>query len=170
MFNLQLINNPLFWRFAPLQLTEQARPQSIHQSLVTNHKEQSTSHQSHAYSAWVTTRSAKGCGATALFTGPFEVGWADHTENKGLYYRQGEGWPLSTNKNVAFFIIKFQINIFLAMTVQFDAVQCVFYYKINKTLLLGNFTVQTLLIRSPSLKSTLSAFWAGGAQILLASS
>ena len=48
------------------------------------------------------------------------------------------------------------------MTVQFDAVQCVFYYKINKTLLLGNFTVQTLLIRSPSLKSTLSAYWAGG--------
>ena len=66
-------------------------------------------------------------------------------------------------KTLYFFIIKFQINIFLAMTVQFDAVQCVFYYKINKTLLLGNFTVQTLLIRSPSLKSTLSAYWAGGA-------
>ena len=66
-------------------------------------------------------------------------------------------------KTLYFFIIKFQINIFLAMTVQFDAVQCVFHYKINKTLLvLGNFTVQTLLIRSPSLKSTLSAYWAGG--------
>ena len=65
-------------------------------------------------------------------------------------------------KTLYFFIIKFQIKIFLAMTVQFDAVQCVFYYKINKTLLLENFTVQTLLIRSPSLKSTLSAYWASG--------
>ena len=61
-----------------------------HQWLATNHTPQSTSHQSHVYSAWVMTRSTKGCGETNLFTITelFEVGWADHTDTKGLYYKE----------------------------------------------------------------------------------
>ena len=45
------------------------------------------------------TRSAKSCGGTALLTGLFEVGQADHTQNKGLYYREGEGGNLYKNPN-----------------------------------------------------------------------
>ena len=64
------------------------------------------------------TRSAKGWGGNALFTGLFKVGQAVHTENKGLYYREGEGWQLCTNEDVAFLHYEIQINIFLAKTVQ----------------------------------------------------
>ena len=160
-----LINNAsekrLFrWTLGWPQFSDKTRPDSSHQSLVINRESQITCHQSHAYSAWVTTRSAIGCGATALFTGLFEVGQADHTENKGLYYRKRKGWPLDTNKNIAFSHYWIQNQHFLGQdsTMRCRSVCVVLHKKFYLTI--RNFTVQTLSFRSPSFKSTLSAYWA----------
>ena len=77
------------WTLEWSQFSKQIRPDSSQQWLVTNHKSQSNSQQSHLYTAWVMTKSAKGSGGTALFTVLFEVGQSDHTVNNGLYYREG---------------------------------------------------------------------------------
>ena len=43
-----------------------------------------------------------------LFTGLFEVGQADHTYNKVLYFREGEGWQFCVNNKFAFSHYKFK--------------------------------------------------------------
>ena len=51
------------------------------------------------------TRSAKGCGAIALFKGLFEVGHPDHTENKGLYQGKKKKASFCKQKSLLFLII-----------------------------------------------------------------
>ena len=68
----------------------------------------------------------------------FEVRRADHTENKGLNYRERKIWTFCPiKKGLHFLNFHFKINIFLAQTVQCDENQCVLYYTRNRTLLLG---------------------------------
>ena len=106
------------------------------------------------------TSTAKGSGATVLFTELFKVGWADQTENEGLYYREGEGWPLCTNFNKCIFLMhKFRSNIILAKTIQCNAVKCVFYYMKTNPLLLGILMYKPYCSKVHLLNKNYLQFW-----------
>ena len=105
-------------------------------------------------------RTVKGCGATGLFTELLKVGWTDQTENKGLVYRKGEWLSVVQLQILHFKWIKTKRTLF--KQTQFNALQLIVCFITWEIFLnYGNFTVQTLMLRSPYFKSTLSTVWAG---------